>query len=96
MNFTGTSFIFKPFSPSDVGVYPITILLEDGYCTPRFYNLKVVVEKGMHFPTKLQAERILAQIRITKANRDSTVEMKILIPKNSKIPLGYKLNLTNV
>jgi hypothetical protein len=53
MNFTGTSFIFQPFSPSDVGVYPLTILLEDGYCTPRFYNLLVSVGKGKPVP-KLQ------------------------------------------
>jgi hypothetical protein len=53
MNFTGTSFIFQPFSPSDVGVYPLTILLEDGYSTPRFYNLLVSVGKGKPVP-KLQ------------------------------------------
>jgi hypothetical protein len=29
-------------------------------------------------------------------NRDGTVEMKILIPKNSKIPPGYRLNITDV
>ena len=57
MNFTGKSFIFQPFSPSDVGMYPITILLEDGYCTPRFYNLLVTVAKGKPLPTKQNPDR---------------------------------------
>lgn len=95
MNFTGTALLFKPFSPRDIGVYKIDIVLQDGYCQPRIYNMMVTVEKGKPMPVVKGPERAKASIRIMKVNRDSTVDIKLIMPKAIKLPPSFRLNFTN-
>jgi hypothetical protein len=66
--------------PSNAGMYPITVILTNGYSAPRFYLFTVTIEKNPP-PEKAKIKKIDARLKIIKASRDGIVNVKVIVPK---------------
>jgi hypothetical protein len=69
-----------PMDPSHEGIYPITVILTNGYSAPRFYQFKVTIEKNPQ-PEKPEIKKIDAKLKIIKITRDGLAYVKVIAPK---------------